>query len=103
MLIKEGFKYPKFYGFAYEVPEKRSSVCYLFPFNHVVGLCYILWDKIRHAEYVITYRMKRQISQRSCKTKLFKDIELDGKRYLVVYDRHLCEIVKGMARETYKC
>lgn len=88
---------PKGYGYAFDVFEKDSRAVFLFPFNHVIGFCYMLWHKIRHAVYVRDYLMKRTVSQGSRKTKIFEDIEIDGNKYLVVYDPYLCEAVKRMA------
>lgn len=55
MKVKYHEKPPRFYGFAYEILEQRVAVYYLFPFNHVVGIGYLIWHKIRHAKYVRNY------------------------------------------------
>ncbi len=98
MLIKLYEEIPKGYGYAFDVLEKESQAMFLFPFNHIIGLCYMLWHKIKHAVYVRNYLMKRKISRGNSKTKIFEDIEIDGKRYLVVYGPDLCEAVKRMSR-----
>lgn len=58
MLIKYHEEMPRFFGCAYNVPSKRYCVAYLFPLNHIIGCCYMVWHSIRHAEYVYNYLTK---------------------------------------------
>jgi hypothetical protein len=55
MRIKYNEVIPRFYGVAYRDYQRMCLVCFLFPFNHVVGIAYLIWYKIRHAKYVLNY------------------------------------------------
>ena len=67
MEVRYNEKPPRFYGYAYDILEHRSDAYYLFPFNHIVGICYVVWHKIRHAKYVRSYLNKFEQEQRNDK------------------------------------
>ena len=46
--IREGDLIPRFYGVAYEDLLERVTICYLFPFNILIGLARKYWQKVRY-------------------------------------------------------